>query len=87
MTHSGHAVLAAAFAARRCAICGGPANVVCPGSDAEYADSIAATSESTRRNVRLITAAVADINLCLPHAAERWPWRGEKPRKRRSATG
>ena len=85
MNNPGQAALAAAFAARRCAICGAPANVVCPGSEAEYADSITTTSESTRRNVKLITAAVADINLCLPHAAERWPWRAEKPRKRSCA--
>jgi hypothetical protein len=55
------AALAAAFAARRCVICGTQADVVCLGSE---------------------EGGETEINLCLGHAAERWPWKAEAPERR-----
>lgn len=77
--------LIAANAARMCVICGIPASVVCPGQDAEWHEVIERRPDGGTKQVRvLVRAAVPCINLCLCHAAERWPWTSERVGKRRA---
>jgi hypothetical protein len=73
------AALTAQYFARRCVICGGEAQVHCTGSEAEYAVRISYTRTGMRRRTVLIHPAVAEIDLCLSHGAERWPWTSHKP--------
>ena len=84
MNDPDHAALTALFAARCCAICGASANVVCPGSDGVWRDVTIGPAGALRRVRKLVSAEVADISLCLPHAAQRFPWRGERVRPRRA---
>lgn len=68
--------------ARRCVICGNEAQVVCVGSDALYGTKRQLTREGGVRFVRMMLApATRDIDVCLPHAVERWQrW----PKRKRS---
>jgi hypothetical protein len=77
--------LTAQYFARRCVICGGEAQVHCTGSEAEYAERISYTRTGMRRRMVLIHPAVGEIDLCLPHGAERWPWTSHKPARVRRA--
>lgn len=66
-------ILAAAFDARRCVVCGQPASIVRVGSDAVYLEEIRSLAGGkTVRRHRLVAAAVDDVNLCLADAAGRW---------------
>ena len=85
MTRIERDALADAFAARRCAICGRTASVVCPGSDAVYTEQVSTGAAGARRIRRPVSAPIDDINLCLAHASERWPWRSERTRRQRCA--
>lgn len=65
--------LAARSLARQCVLCGKPACVCCPGSDAVYRTVVRVRPDgSTVRHRRLVSAAVADVDLCLADAAARW---------------
>lgn len=81
MILAGAAQLAARNALRRCIVCGGEATVVCPGQEAEYSLRITSTRDGgKRRHNVLVVPEKPDLNLCLAHAAERWPWRSHKRR-------
>jgi len=69
--------LSAAFATRRCAICGGSVTVVAPGTDEERTQAVGMLPAVLTR------AAIEDMNLCLDHAATLWPWPSEHIRTRR----
>ena len=75
--------LALAYAARRCVLCGGAVSVTCVGSDAVYERVTTLSAKGRRVHDVLIRPAVANIDLCLAHAAERWPWASEVPRARK----
>lgn len=65
--------LAAAFDARRCAICGKPAAIVCVGQEATWLTVHQATPDgSTRTSRHLVTSSRPDLNFCLDDAAARW---------------
>lgn len=64
------AALAAAFAARRCGVCGAPASCVRPGAEAQYQLQVRRSAAGTRRTLMLLHPAVADADFCLAHAWE-----------------
>jgi hypothetical protein len=77
--------LARASAARRCVICDAPASVCCPGEDAVW--RLVETTKpdgGTTRHQTLISSSTPDIDLCLPHASLRWPWKSERVKRRRA---
>lgn len=66
-------VLADAFNARCCTLCGRPACVVFPGAEAEYRSVTTVTADGgVRKRARLMRREVPDINLCLADAERRW---------------
>jgi hypothetical protein len=72
MTCHNTAALEAAFFARRCALCGAQADVVCIGSEGEYRNVISGPPGNLRPVRRVIVEPRPEINLCLPHAAASW---------------
>ena len=64
--------LEAAFNARRCMICGAQADVVCVGSDGVYRNVLSGPPGHLRRVLRCISEPVAEVNLCMMHAAAAW---------------
>ncbi len=75
--------LAAAFASRRCVICGGAADVVAPGQEAVWETRVYRRDDGgTLRRQVLVVADIPDVQLCLADAATRW---ARPAGKRRSA--